>query len=368
MNIGITFGGYVPLHQGHLDLIMQAKKENDMAFVVVCGYEEEPRTKQLGIDFFTRTKIIKDYLEDDVLKVVGIYDNDLGIDESMSDFNWGIWSSAIFEKIFSKEYNIDRNNEINFTFYVAEERYVRPLEEVVKNVASPHNLKVVLIDRSNNNVSGTLCRANPIKYWNKIAKPFRGYLTHKILIAGTASEGKTILINDIAKYYSLVYSYEKGRDNCKIKKDDKFDGKDFIYNIYEQNKYNNSLIFSGENNGVFISDTDNIVTLMYAYMYSKRENFALTQQEYSLIYELVKTYRDSNNWNKIFLLAPHEKPIVDDGERYMGDSDYEIRKEYFEILKSFYDEFGYQYEILTGNYYENFLRVKQYIGGLYEKN
>ena len=27
--IGICFGGYCPLHQGHLDVIMRAKKEND---------------------------------------------------------------------------------------------------------------------------------------------------------------------------------------------------------------------------------------------------------------------------------------------------------------------------------------------------
>ena len=368
MKIGITFGGYIPLHQGHMDLIMRAKKENDMAFVVVCGYENEPRAKQLGIDFFTKTKLIKEYLEDDILKVIGIYDTDLGIDESMSDSNWAIWSKAIFEKIFDKEYHIDKNKDITFTFYVAEERYVRPIREIVKNVDNQHDIKVVYVDRNNNKISGTLCRQNPIKYWNKIAKPFRGYLTHKILIAGTASEGKTTLIKDIAKYYSLVYSYEKGRDNCKIKPDNMFDGKDFVYNIYEQNKYNNSLIFGSENSGIFISDTDNIVTLMYAYMYSKKENFALTQEEYDTIYNLVKIYRDSNNWNKIFLLAPHEKPIVDDGERYMGDSDYEIRKEYFEVLKSLYDKFGYQYEILSGNYYENYLRIKQYIGELYDKD
>ena len=36
-NWGITFGGYCPMHQGHLDLIMKAKKENDICYVVVCG-------------------------------------------------------------------------------------------------------------------------------------------------------------------------------------------------------------------------------------------------------------------------------------------------------------------------------------------
>lgn len=35
--IGITFGCYYPLHQGHMDLIMRSKKENDLSFVFVCG-------------------------------------------------------------------------------------------------------------------------------------------------------------------------------------------------------------------------------------------------------------------------------------------------------------------------------------------
>ena len=45
MKVGITFGGYCPMHTGHLDLIMRAKKENDLCYVIVCGYDNEPRTK-----------------------------------------------------------------------------------------------------------------------------------------------------------------------------------------------------------------------------------------------------------------------------------------------------------------------------------
>ena len=64
-------------------------------------------------------------------------------------------------------------------------------------------------------------------------------------------------------------------------------------------------------------------------------------------------------------IEPQPKPIVDDGERYMPDSDYEIRYEFFEFLKKLYDEFGYEYEILNGDYYDNYLRVKEYIDELY---
>ena len=35
-SIGVVFGTFAPLHQGHLDMIMRAKKENDGGVIVIC--------------------------------------------------------------------------------------------------------------------------------------------------------------------------------------------------------------------------------------------------------------------------------------------------------------------------------------------
>lgn len=358
MKIGICFGGYCPLHQGHLDLIMKAKKTNDLTFVFVCGYDGDPRGAKEGLPLLKRYRIIKNFLEDDLLKVDYINDTELGLDESMSPENWKIWTQAIYNKIY-RDWNVSIANDL--TWYVAEPIY----KEMIERNSRILNCKVDLLDRTLNPISGTACRENPIKYWKNITAPFRAYFSHNILIAGTASEGKTTLTRDIGKYYGLPYSYEKGRDICGLKTDPEFTVKDFIYNIYEQHKYNEELISSPQNPGIFISDTDNMVTLMYAYYYCKREEFALNEQDYQVLYDMTKAYRATTKWDKIFLICPKTKGIVDDGERYMPDSDYEIRYEFFNFLKNLYDEFGYEYEILNGDYYDNYLRVKEYIDELY---
>lgn len=355
LNIGITFGGYCPLHQGHLDLIMKAKKGNDLCYAFVCGYDNDRGGSYLPLQ--KRYRLIKEFLSSENVIVCKIDDTVLGLDESMSENNWRVWIEEVYR-------NIPNYKEHKLNWYVAEKQY----SQSILNASCGVNASVYLCDRTINNVSGTKCRSNPLKYWNKITMPFRPYYSHNILITGTASEGKTTLTQDIGKYFGIPYSYEKGRDNCHLKTDPEFDIEDFIYNIYEQHKYNKELIHSPQNQGVFISDTDNFVTLMYAFAYANREGFALNKNDYSLLYNLTEVYMRQTKWDKIFLIKPKIKDIVDDGERYMPDSDYAIRYRFYEFLKRCYAAFGLEYEELSGTYYENFIAVKNYINNLYAKN
>lgn len=356
MRVGIAFGCYCPLHQGHLDVIMRAKKENDLTFVFVCGYDNDRGGDVLPL--IKRYRIIANYLKDDCVIVLKIDDTKLGLDESMSESNWRIWA---LEARAQMERYLNSSHNVQYTWYVAEPEYKEALSKVAFG-------ECVLMDRTVNPVCGTSCRTHPLQYWHKITAPFRAYYSHNILITGTASEGKTTLTRDIGRYFGIPYSYEKGRDICKIKTDQEFTIKDFMYNIYEQHRYNEELISSPSNPGVFISDTDNIVTLMYAYAYKDRPEFCLNDEEYQTLYQMAKAYMKTTKWDKIFLLKPSEKGIVDDGERYMPDSDYEIRLSFYEKLKSLYDEFGYQYEELNGTYYSNFCAVRDYINALYKEN
>ena len=116
--VGICFGGYCPLHQGPMDVIMKAKKENDVCFLIVCGYENEPRSLEINLSLEERTNLIKKvFIGDEQIIVLPINDTELGIDESMSDNNWKIWQEKVAELCFDKKRKV-------YSIYSCFERFI----------------------------------------------------------------------------------------------------------------------------------------------------------------------------------------------------------------------------------------------------
>ena len=369
MKVGITFGGYCPMHQGHLDLIMQAKKDNDICYVIVCGYDNEPRADEIGLTLNRRFSLVKQMFKDDEqIRVLQVNDTKLGIDESMSDSNWDVWLSYIARQINNMEVILNTKGYINYTWYVGEKSYVDALEKrkYDKFTFAGWNIidNVVYVERTINPISATMIRENPIKYWNKIAWAFRPYFSTNILITGTASEGKSTLTRDIATYFGIPYSEEYGRTYMEFygKSDTDLTINDFQEFLIEQRRDTKSKIESPGNCGVVISDTDNIVTLMYAQAYVEDNNIDLTEEDYKTLETLAWNIKRGIQWDKIFLLPPKNK-FVDDGCRYMEQSSMEERTKNFNRLVNLLKQFGWwdKVEVINGDYLENFESVKNYI-------
>ena len=374
MKIGICFGGYCPMHQGHLDVIMKAKKENDICFVIVCGYDNEPRSWEINLNLIERYRLIDSFFcQDEQIVVSYINDTELGIDESMSDHNWTVWQKKVQDIIFGQKHSLGKYKgfitlNINdfygedITWYVAEPFYKTCIER--NNVI---NANVILVEKINP-VSGTLIRHNPIQYWNKITSPFKPYLCKNILILGTASEGKSTLVRDISNYFDIPYAWEYGRGYME---DNKLSDPDLEYYHFE-NFLNGQMNLCNEfrnrsKNGIFISDTDNCVTLMYAKAYVDNPEMKISIDDLYTLYNKAKDLHKENKfkWDKIFIFPPN-KDFVDDGTRYMGQASMEERKKNFDILQKLiqdvYPEVSKTY--LTGSYLENFEEVKNYINSL----
>lgn len=376
-NIGICFGGYCPLHQGHMDVIMRTKKENDICYVIVCGYDNEPRGWEINLNLDQRFEIISKFFEDDEqIRVIKINDTELGLDESMSDNNWTIWQNKakeLIEKDFNyikKYYALDQNGQQKLyftdhpiTWYVAEPFYKVSIEK--NNVLSA---KVVLMDKVNP-VSGTQIRKNPIKYWNKITEPFKQYLCKNILVIGTASEGKSTLVKDISKYFDIPYAEEYGRTymaQWKLRDQDLTvsDFKEFL--IGQKNRCLEMIKTS--KNGLFISDTDACVTLMYALAYVEDDDINLSNDDYEkVLLPLAEKIFSEIKWDHIFIFPP-SKEFVNDGCRYMKQASMDERTKNFiklqKLVNKYYPEESKTY--LIGSFYENFTTVKDYINSISE--
>lgn len=357
-DVGIVFGSFAPLHQGHLDLIMRAKKENSGgALVIVCGYNGDKGEPLMP--HAKRYRYVREFFaDDDLVAVYAINDSELGI-ANYPD-GWEGWM-AEFERIYAKAVVSEGGTR---TWYVGDENYQTDLVNM-------YHENAILVDRvADNPICATMIRQNPIKHWDKITHPFKRVFSTNILITGTASEGKSTMVTDLAKYFSAPHSHEWARDYMieSCVSDWELDCADFLAFLEGQYNHNRQMINSPGNHGVFFADTDSLVTNMYAQYYANDPTCALTKEDYETkIKPVAYEYAKKSRWDKIFCVVPHGI-FVDDHTRYMAHSGMKERRELFEILKQSLIEVGDwdKVVILDGNYYENFMKVVNYVRGVEE--
>lgn len=346
--VGIVFGSFAPLHQGHLDLIMRAKKENDGGcIVIVCGYDGDKGEPLMPHN--KRYRYVREFFaDDDLVAVYAINDTELNLGKYPN--GWVGWMSE-FNDIFCKAIDAAVFENVERRWYVGDKNYYADLIDMWHEEA-------ILVDRTASNpISATMIRENPIKHWDKITFPFRRVFSTNILICGTASEGKSVMTADLGKYFNAPYSWEWPRDYIRESclSDWEFEGTDFMAFLDGQYNLNKKLINSPANHGVFFADSDSMVTRMYAEYYAKDESCILTQEEFEKVAVMADEITRKCKWDKIYLLCPHGT-FVDDHERYMAHSGMNERQELFEILCNNIKASGNwdKVKILDGGYWNNF--------------
>jgi len=223
--VGVVFGSFAPLHQGHLDLIMRAKKECDGGcIVVVCGYDGDKGEPMMPHKL--RYRYVREFFsDDDLVAVYAINDTEQKL--AVYPNGWDGWLKE-FDRIYD---NATTPRQILFgdmvhpnrVWYVGDKDYYDDLSDMGEDA--------VLVDRTATNpICATMIRNDPIGNWDKITFPFRRVFSTNILVCGTASEGKSTMVRDLGKYFNAPYSWEWARDYMEEScvSDWELDGADYI--------------------------------------------------------------------------------------------------------------------------------------------
>ncbi|MTD38648.1 AAA family ATPase [Erwinia sp. CPCC 100877] len=329
------------MHIGHIAAVHQAKRQCDGVLLAVSGYEGD-RGDQIGLNLEKRFRYTRETFRDDDLVVVG------KIDETAIPRypqGWQQWLRLL-------EQLIKENCEMKapaLTIFVGEKEYEKKLNELRPS------WKVVFIDRQLLPLSASMIRENPLDYWQKIARPFRRHFSKNILVAGSASGGKTTLVRDLARSYGSPFSLEYARHyQAKYNVlDEELNGKDYMYLLTNQYRQTSNEIEGTANNGLVFADTNSTVTKAYIDWYlttdkqtaketgknfvSKEELAALNQQ-YQLIIQQEK-------WDLIFIVPPVAE-YVDDQFRDMNMAAENIRWAFHDHLLKLLKDAGLEEKIV----------------------
>lgn len=345
--IALVFGTFAPLHQGHIDLIQKAKRAYDRVRVVVSGYEGD-RGQEAGLPLQKRFRYIRETFADDELTQVYKLDE---TDFPRYPQGWDVWLPALLDLV---SYQSEREQLI---FYVGEAAYQEELER--------RGFEVSLEERQFG-ISASLIREDPARYWSYMAQPFRRQFTKKVLIMGSASNGKTTLAKDLARFYDAPVSLEYARE-YQIQnnvRDDELTAKDYYYLLLGQYAQTSQLIDSSANRGLVIADTNSLVTKAYYDYYLQDEGGAT--EDGTTFDQLFASILAKEKWDLILFVQP-VGAYVNDGFRDMSMADQAIRQNFSAHLEELRQQYLPQIPVkyLENDYLGNYQQAKSEINQIF---
>lgn len=331
--VGFVGGKFLPLHLGHVYVIMTAASYVDELYVVLSSSKKRDMElcERDGIKYIpaeVRLSWIGECLNDLEAKIIHIED-----EHGDSDYDWEEGANRIkkatgkpIDYIFSSEKSYD---QYFGKFYPGSKHIV--IDEQRKTVP----------------ISATEIRKDLYGNWGMLPDCVKSYFTKRVAVVGTESCGKSTLVKKLAKTYNTNYVPEVGRDYCE-KYSNQLTKEMFNFIAMEHFMLQTEKL-KGSNKVLFI-DSEAVITQYYLDLY-------FNGAKSDLVEEIIK----QQDYDMVLFLEPDVK-WVDDGFRFTGEE--KVRLANNEKLKRMFQERRIGFVSIKGDYNSRFVESKRLVDAL----
>src|SRR3989344_2392353 len=306
---GVVVGKFYPPHKGHHYLINTALKNTESLTVLVCAEKDQFISGEL------RARWIKEIHPDANVLLI---DDDIREDKFPDDYSkaWADYTIKL----------LGYTPDVAFTSEEYGERWAKYM-----------GCKHVLVDLKREAIpcSGTMIRANPLKYLDFLEAPVRAHFVKRICIVGAESTGKTTMAKALAQHYQTNWVPEYGREysEAKMYRQDanKWQTDEFMEIAREQCRRED--LFARTAHKVLICDTDAFATGIWHERYVRFRS------------KEVEAISKDRKYN-LYLLTDIDIPFIQDGTR---DGEH-IREWMHNTFITRLTKENKKFEILSGNH------------------
>lgn len=354
LSIGIVSGEFAPLHVGHLALIGKARRECDVAIVVVGGSAWDRaerwrsgkmtlkrRYQRLRVQFNELERRREKAKRDRLAPVYAAMIEEAPYSAFDDPTSLSRWRRCIEEVVIPAYVSPDalaagcavRN-------YVGDAAYVPVLESAYPD------WETVLFRRDDADggyehacVSATAIRSNPDAHWDWIAPSFRCFFRHLVVVSGAMSVGKTTMTEHLAKRFGAAAVLEYARvwtSGWRHAIESDLGDRDYLAFIHGQLAEMEDALYDCGEDRLVIADTDAVSTLIYIQMAREKVSAArrpALECVCRIGCEWVARHADA------VLLLPPDTEYVYDGSRDGHFAD--RRDEYTGRLLTAYSKIGF---------------------------
>ena len=333
------FGGkFLPFHRGHLDCVLRAASECEKLYVVLMHNSAEER------------KILADCRGPFSIDELSAHTRELALRAELAPFESVevlVYDCAPADERAGREgkhpwfYECRDMVSLMGRFdvaYSSEPAYSRNFREFY-----PWADAVVLdAGRVRWPVSGSAIREMPFwKAYGCLPREYQRLVNKRVLFTGTESCGKSTLVRKLASALGTSFTEEQGKLACERVGLSSPGAEWYPQFVCAQVMADAEAV--NRANMVALCDTDAIVTEFYLKVLEGRSGLPLAREVARL-----------NAWDLMFFVEP-TVPWIDDGLRTSAEQ--REREAQARLLRSMYEDLGYELVTLDGDYRENYERA-----------